>query len=128
MGYKSSARFSPMPGSARYGPMPANLQPYEGQEATNLRQVSGGRPVKVWLPELVCSNKLQPAIPAKKRPPYPEALTAARPALDPSQPVKKRVPSFSEGFLEGLLTQALGCASVMRADVVPAAPTAPVPR
>jgi hypothetical protein len=105
--------------SARFCPMSANLQPQESPEAANIKQISGGRPVKVWLAETVCSAQLKPTIPAKKRPAYPE-LAGARPTLDPSQPVKKRVPVFSEGFgglftqhLEGLFTQHVECASLL---------------
>jgi len=113
---------------ASFCPMPANLQPQEGQEAAHLRQVSGGRPVKVWLPESTCANKLERTIPAKKRPPYPELLTGARPALDPSMPAKKRVPIFSEGFLEGLFSQPMCWEPIAPAIVVPEAPAVLQPR
>jgi len=93
-----------------------------------MRQVSGGRPVKVWLPETASNKQLKPTIPAKKRPPYPETLTAPRPTLDPSQPVKKRVPVFSEGFLEGLFSQPAELANVVPAVVAPAAPAVLAPR
>lgn len=121
---------APMPcNSARFWPMPPPLPlPQEDQEAANLSRVSGGRPVKVWLPETACANKLERTIPAKKRPPYPEFLTGPRPALDPSMPAKKRVPIFTEGFLEGLFSQPMNWAPPAPAIVVPQAPPALVPR
>jgi hypothetical protein len=121
--------------SARYSPMPANLQPQEGPDSVQIKQFSGGRPVKVWLPDGACASKqLKPTIPAKKRPPYAEFITTSRPALDPQQPVKKRVPVFSESFLDGLLCQPLELASPMPVVspipvvVQPAKPTVLVPR
>merc|ERR1719158_2330960 len=66
--------------SARFSPVPANLQPQEGADAVQIKQFSGGRPVKVWLPDSACTNKqLKPSIPAKKRPPYSEFVTTSRP-------------------------------------------------
>jgi len=91
---------------AGFCPMLLNLQAHESQETLHLKQASCGKPMKVWLPELASSNKqLERTIPAKKRPPYPELSKAGRPALDPSQPVKKRVPVFTEGFLEGAFSE-----------------------
>merc|ERR1711959_635665 len=114
--------------SAGFCPMSLNLQPHENQEAADLRCTSLGKPVKVWLPQTYQPPKqLKPTIPAKKRPPYPELIKAARPTLDPMQPVKKRVPVFSEGFLEGAFTKPKQCISAMPA-VVPGVSTAPVPR
>lgn len=120
--------------SGRFCPMPANPQSKEGTDAAQIKQFSGGRPVKVSVP--VSTNgpnkQLKPTIPAKKRPPYPESITAPRPTLDPSQPVKKRVPSFSESFLEGLLK--LEFASLVPsvvevpASTVPSVPAVLVPR
>lgn len=109
--------------------MPANPQPKEGPDAMQIKQFSGGRPVKVWLAETNCANKqLKPTIPAKKRPPYPDSITAPRPTLDPSQPVKKRVPTFSEGFLEGILSQPLEFPSAVPIVAEALAPAVLVPR
>lgn len=124
MGYHSlnSARFSPMP------PMPANLHPQEGADSVQIKHFSGGRPVKVWLPDGACANKqLKPTIPAKKRPPYSEFITTSRPALDPQQPVKKRVPVFSESFLDGLLCQPLEFASPVPVVPIVVEPAIPKP-
>lgn len=108
--------------SARFCPVPASIQPHETQTSVDLAQVAGKKPVKVWLKEAACSNKqLKASIPAKKRPPYPELISASRPTLDPTQPVKKRVPVFSEGFLEGLFTQPAPC-------ITATAPAVCVPR
>jgi len=112
--------------SARFCPTPAMLESQEAREAVQMRKISGGKPVKVWLPETAClSKQLQPTIPAKKRPPYAEFATASRPGLDVSQPVKKRVPVFSEGFLECLFSEVECVAAVPR--VVPSAPAVPAP-
>jgi len=141
MGVMQSARsyYVPTPmgyNSARFSPMPATLPPQDGADAVQIKQFSGGRPVKVWLPESTCTNKqLKPTIPAKKRPPYSEFITTSRPALDPQQPVKKRVPVFSESFLEDILrqplefaNQPLAFASAMPAVVEAPKPTVLVPR
>jgi len=114
--------------SARFCPAPAILESPEAREAVQMRKKSGGKPVKVWLPETACLGKqLQRTIPAKKRPPYPESVAASRPVLDLSQPVKKRVPVFSEGFLESLFSEVERICAVP--TVVPSAPAvlAPAP-
>jgi len=115
--------------------IPLQVQkPHEGQDAEQIRRVSAGRPVKVWLPvdETQSSKKLHRGIPAHKRPPYPEFVATSRPVLDPSQPVKKRVPVFSEGFLQGMFDSQPQCASVSArpalAAVVPTVRAALVPR
>lgn len=113
--------------SARFYPAPASLQSKEAQEAAQMMKISGGKPVKVWLPDPACPSKqLQPSIPAKKRPPYPESVSGSRPVLESSQPVKKRVPVFSEGFLKDLLSE-VECVSTLP-NVVPSAPTVLAPR
>lgn len=104
-------------------PMLVTFQTYdnnnESQETMHPWQATDGKPMKVWLPEPACSSKqLDRTIPAKKRPPYPELIKSLRPALDPSQPVKKKVPIFTEGFLEGAFSRPEKCVSATPAASV----------
>lgn len=88
----------------------AHLFPYsnsEAQQAARLSRRAGGMPVKVALSSTISSKQLDPQIPAKKKPPYPELVEPK--SLDPSQPVKKHVnetwlstSSFLTCFLQDL--------------------------
>lgn len=73
---------------------PAKAEPVD---ATTLLRASAGRPVKVWLPEAQPLKKLDPNVPAKKRPPFPEFAGKVK-SLDPNMPAKKRMPSWLAEF------------------------------
>lgn len=80
--------------------MPAvSMDDRDTPEAANLRKTAGTRPVKIWLPEGVKKSKhLDPTMPAKKRPPFPEFESARAKALDTTIPVKKHVPAWLLGL------------------------------
>jgi len=77
--------------SSQSGSIVAQLSPEDDEEARELRRTSRGRPVKVWVANAP-AKLLNPGLPAKKRPPYPDLVPAPKP-LDSSCPVKKRMPS-----------------------------------
>lgn len=58
-------------------------------QAARIWRSSGGMPIKVALSSTLPAKQLDPEIPAKKKPPYPELVEPR--CLDPAQPVKKHV-------------------------------------
>jgi len=76
---------------SRTGPLAEKL-------SSKLLQVSAGRPVKVWLsPDYKPLKILDPSVPAKKRPSFPEHAGKTK-TLDPTIPVKKHIPDWLLNF------------------------------
>lgn len=87
--------------------------------SSKLLQVSAGRPVKVWLsPDYKPMKSLDPSIPAKKRPAFPEHAGREK-TLDPTLPVKKHLPAW-------LLKETFGDSTLTTKPVSPKPPKMPL--